>query len=106
MTTVTFYMRDGRYTGFDAEGHAMYASHGRDIVCAAISVLTITTVNAIEELNHEEIECGKKEGSLTFRLLSEKDRSTQKLLETLKFGLENIRDEYGDGYLEVMTKEA
>ena len=31
----------------EISGHAKYAAHGKDIVCAAVSSITITTVNAI-----------------------------------------------------------
>ena len=37
MTTVTFHTKDGRITGFDAEGHSGYAEAGADIVCAAVT---------------------------------------------------------------------
>ena len=34
--------------GFDLEGHAGYSEAGTDIVCAAVSVLVINTINAVE----------------------------------------------------------
>ena len=41
-------MRKKECTGFQTEGHAEYADPGQDIVCAAVSVLIINTMNAIE----------------------------------------------------------
>ena len=38
-----------RLIGFDLKGHADYAPEGKDIVCAAVSVLAITTVNSLLE---------------------------------------------------------
>jgi uncharacterized protein YsxB (DUF464 family) len=38
------------YCGFSCSGHADYAKHGSDIVCAAISILTQTIVGALEEI--------------------------------------------------------
>lgn len=38
----------GNYTGFSVRGHTGYAEAGSDIVCAAVSVLTTTCVNAME----------------------------------------------------------
>lgn len=105
MTSVTFFKRSGSYTGFEAKGHAMYASYGNDIVCAAVSVLTVNTVNAITELNKEECSIEKEDGRLYFELLSDHDTSTQKLLETLKFGLDNLSREYGRDYIKVKVKE-
>ena len=47
-TAVTFFRRaDGTLTGYRAEGHAGYADEGHDIVCAAISALTQSTLNGL-----------------------------------------------------------
>ncbi len=40
----------GNYTGFSVRGHAGYAEAGSDIVCAAVSALTTTCVNAMESV--------------------------------------------------------
>lgn len=49
MFHVTIYENDKKEcTGFRTEGHAGFAEEGKDIVCAAASVLIINTVNAIE----------------------------------------------------------
>ena len=37
------------YVGFSIKGHAGYAEHGQDIICAAVSVLAQNTVNSIEQ---------------------------------------------------------
>ncbi|WP_286028525.1 ribosomal-processing cysteine protease Prp [Ligilactobacillus agilis] len=37
-------------TAFEMYGHAGYADSGFDIVCAAVSVLAINTVNSLEQL--------------------------------------------------------
>ena len=47
--------------GYEISGHAEFDDSGRDIVCAAISILATTTHNAIEKLTsdkfgHEEDE--------------------------------------------------
>ena len=48
MTTITFFKRGGVYYGFTETGHAGYADAGQDIVCAAISAMTMLVVNTIE----------------------------------------------------------
>ncbi len=48
MTKITFYKRDGIYYGFRETGHADYAEAGEDILCAALSAMTMLIVNAIE----------------------------------------------------------
>jgi uncharacterized protein YsxB (DUF464 family) len=47
---VIFRTSEGWYSGFSAKGHAGYAEEGSDIVCAAVSVLTTTCVNALESV--------------------------------------------------------
>ena len=55
MTKVTIYKNDmNECVGFRAYGHAGYAEEGQDVVCAAISVLTINTMNSIEAFTEEE----------------------------------------------------
>jgi uncharacterized protein YsxB (DUF464 family) len=48
MTTITFYKRDGVYYGFEEIGHTDYGSSGDDVLCAALSAMTMLIVNAIE----------------------------------------------------------
>ena len=48
MTKITFLKRDGIYYGFREEGHANYSEFGDDILCAALSAMTMLVVNAIE----------------------------------------------------------
>ena len=57
MTTVVICRdKEGSYRGFYCMGHAGYAKRGRpDILCAAISALTIGTVNSLEELAKERL---------------------------------------------------
>ena len=47
MIDVTLFQNDsGDYVGFRMTGHAEYAEYGSDIVCAAVSVLVINTINS------------------------------------------------------------
>lgn len=48
MVTASFFRRGAEYTGFKVQGHAGYAPAGQDIVCAAVSAMTMLTVNLIE----------------------------------------------------------
>ena len=105
MTKVTFIKRNGIYIGFDAEGHAGFDNKGKDIVCAAISVLTINTVNSLEEINHEDVSADVKDGNLVVRLKSNKESSSQTLIESLILGLKSIQEEYGNKYVKVVYKE-
>ena len=48
MIKITFLKRDGVYFGFRESGHAGYAESGDDIVCAAVSAMTMLIINTIE----------------------------------------------------------
>lgn len=48
MTEITFFKRNGVYYGFKETGHSGYADAGQDIVCAALSAMTMLIVNTIE----------------------------------------------------------
>jgi len=48
MIKVTFYKRDGVYYRFHEEGHSGMAESGHDVLCAAISAMTMLIINTIE----------------------------------------------------------
>ncbi|MBQ2120445.1 MAG: ribosomal-processing cysteine protease Prp [Peptococcaceae bacterium] len=85
--------------GFQISGHAGYAEHGHDIVCAAASFLAITVVNSLEvQLGCEGIVKGGEDGYLSYRLpeeLTEKQQETaQVIMRTLETGFQNLKEEY------------
>ena len=48
MTTITFYKTGGFYYGFEEQGHTGYGESGDDVLCAALSSMTMLLINAIE----------------------------------------------------------
>ena len=48
MTKITFFRRDGVFYGFEEIGHTGYGESGEDILCAALSSMTMLIVNTIE----------------------------------------------------------
>ena len=48
MTTVIFYKTNGFYYGFEEQGHTGYGESGDDVLCAALSSMTMLLINAIE----------------------------------------------------------
>ena len=45
MTTITFYKSEGHYYGFEEQGHTGYAESGEDILCSALSAMTMLIIN-------------------------------------------------------------
>ena len=50
MIQVAFFKQEGDLIGFEASGHAGYDVYGRDIVCAAVSGILLTTLGGIDEV--------------------------------------------------------
>ena len=48
MTTVCFYKTGGIYYGFEEQGHTGYGESGDDVLCAALSSMTMLIINTIE----------------------------------------------------------
>lgn len=85
-------------TGFQVSGHAGYAAHGQDIVCAAASFLAITVVNSLELQLGKEGTVKTDDGYLYYRLpqgLNDTQMATaQIILKTLATGFQNLKEEY------------
>ena len=49
----------------EVSGHALFAEYGKDIVCAAVSSIVITTVNGISSIDDKAINCLEKDGFIS-----------------------------------------
>ena len=87
------------------KGHAEYAEEGQDIICAAVSVLMVNTANSIETLTEDGFTCEEDDGYVAIAIEQEASEGAHLLMESLKLGLESIRETYGDAYLDIVTKE-
>lgn len=48
MTKITFFTRNGIYYGFRETGHTGFGEEGDDILCSAISAMTMLVINTLE----------------------------------------------------------
>lgn len=79
----------------EIKGHANYDYYGKDIVCASVSSIVITTINAIIEFDPESIYYE----DLNNRILIEKlkdDDITNKLINNMIELLEELEKSYKD----------
>jgi uncharacterized protein len=107
MTSVVFTRSSGKLVSFNISGHAGFAEENEDIVCSAISAISLTIVNGITEILKIDIDCTVKDGFLSgdvHKLSSEEIDRCQVLLETMLLGLENIKINYSD-YIEIEIEE-
>ena len=105
MITVTIRRRKGEYTGFSSEGHAGYADEGYDIFCAAVSVLTVNTVNAIERIAGDHVEDHSESGLVTCDFPDGLSHDGTVLMEAMVQGLQSIAETSGKSYLRLRFKE-
>ena len=108
MTKVTIYkIVKNECVGFKALGHAGYAEEGEDIVCAAISILTINTMNAIETFTDADVslEMDEEIGFIEYRI-EEPTKETSLLLDTMVLGLQTMADNenYAE-YIDLLFEE-
>ncbi|MBE5936681.1 MAG: ribosomal-processing cysteine protease Prp [Lachnospiraceae bacterium] len=94
--------KEHRLTGFRIIGHAGYADKGFDIVCSAVSVLTINTVNSIGRLTDDyyTFDKNENEGFMLFEVKELSD-SSEILLRSMRIGLESIAEEYGNEFISI-----
>lgn len=91
------------------DGHADYAESGSDIVCAAVSALSIGIVNSIEHFLGIELHSidEAEQGFMWIRtpegLDSARVEQFQLLLRTLAFSLQGIADQYPE-YIEILDE--
>ena len=108
MINISIYQDENdRYCGFCCKGHAGYAENGYDIICAAVSVLTMNTVNSVSEFTKDTFsyEEDEKSGYMEFRLHSGFSAETELLMKALVLGLQSVEDAYGRKYIRVKTQK-
>lgn len=106
----TFKRNDsGRIVSFQLTGHAESGEYGHDLVCAAVSALSISAVNGMEALagvtpiiDANETEGGYLYVEVASELTQEQMNIEQILLENLLLGLQAIEEEHGR-YIQVKT---
>ena len=76
-------------------GHAEYAEHGKDIVCAAISTLSQVFVASVEELTAAKIKTAQTSGYMEI-VIEESTERAQVLLDSFLLGCRMIADQYPD----------
>lgn len=97
---------EGKIIGFRCSGHAGFAEKGQDIVCSAVSVLVINTMNSIESFTRDTFEYKENEesGMIDFKIVSELSNESSLLLNSLFLGLQGIQEEYGQEYIKFVPQ--
>ena len=104
MTTVTLIHSEGILTGFMCKGHAGYARAGKDIVCAAVSILSTTCANALESVAGIAPEIEVDDGYMKVSLPEGCDNhDALVILRTFEQGVRDIEASYPK-YIQITTR--
>lgn len=89
--------------GITVDGHAGYAETGKDIICAAVSVLAQGLVHSVEALTEDEISYHIEEGhmDIKYRNLSEQGKL---LIDSFFIAVSDIQRAYGKEYVGINTE--
>ena len=115
MTKVVFFRSGDSFWGFEEQGHTGFAESGEDILCAAISSMTMLVINAIEVAYASDVDYHIDEETTNVRVTSrgalpdyetdEKKRyAVSGLFMAYYYQLNDLVEEYYD-YLEVEVIE-
>ncbi len=91
-------------------GHAGLAeapAEGQELVCAAVSALTLNMANSVEQFTDDRFlaEEDADAGVFHFRFEDTISSESRLLMNSLVFGLLNIAEEYGEPYIHIRFKE-
>ena len=111
MTKIVFFRSGGVFYGFEEQGHAGFADAGSDILCAAISSMTMFLINTVEVAYASNVDYEIDEGATRIRVTAkaalpefESDDYKRYAVSGIMMGyycqLGDMLEEYGD-YLDV-----
>ena len=70
MTKIVFFRSGGSFYGFEETGHTGYGEAGEDVLCAALSAMTMLIVNTVEVAYASDVEYDVNEGATEIKVKS------------------------------------
>lgn len=108
ITVIITKNQSDRIQSFEMSGHADFAEHGKDLVCAGASAVSFGAVNAIMKLTgvQPKISQGDDGGYLkvSFPEGHPKDADVQLIVQAMIVSLETIELDYGQ-YIQIIFKK-
>lgn len=93
-------MQDGAIAELRVKGHAGYADHGQDIVCAGVTALVVTALIGLKRVAGHPHDGKATAGSMYCRLKpggsADSAARAQVILETTVLGLSDLAKDYKD----------
>ena len=115
MTKIVFFRSGGTFYGFEEQGHTGYGDAGDDVLCAALSAMTMLIINTIEVAYASDVDYSVNEGATHIMVrskaaLAEFEEDERKryavsgLFLSYYYQLNDMIEEYYD-YLDVEVKD-
>ncbi|MDN7144592.1 ribosomal-processing cysteine protease Prp [Liquorilactobacillus mali] len=110
MIRASFIYKENQLVGFELKGHAESGEYGQDIVCAAVSVLSISTINGLEQLAKVRVHVDTNEQDGGFMQVQLDDsavgnEAAQLLLANFRLGISDVTTNYSD-YIEITKNKS
>lgn len=83
-------------------GHSGYEERGKDIVCASVSSIVITTINGIIEIDNDAIDYSDLDNKIIIRIIKD-DEIVNKLIKNMILLLESLEKDYKD-YIKIIRR--
>lgn len=94
MTTVVFYKANGYFYGFEEQGHTGYADSGEDILCSALSAMTMLIINTIEVSYASNVDYSIDEVTSDIRLIAKSALPKYESDERKQFAISGLIQAY------------
>jgi len=97
MTKIRFFRQNGIFWGFEETGHAGFGEEGEDILCSAISAMTMLILNTIEVVYKVHTEYSIDENTANVRVTCKEVLTTDD--EKVRFAIGGLFEGY---YLQLL----
>ena len=115
MTKIRFFRSGGVYYGFEEQNHTGYGEAGDDVLCAALSAMTMLIVNTIEVAYASDVDYTIDEETTNIRVIArgalpgyatdeKKQFAIAGLITAYYYQLNDLVEDYYD-YLQVEERE-
>ena len=100
MINITIHKTENEFDGFVVEGHSAYAESGFDIVCAAVSILSYTALNSLNQvagIAPEDIiyDVHEETGFLNLKTIDNNEK-TDVIYRNFLVGIELLLEDYSN----------
>lgn len=93
MIKVKINYKDNFVKGFKISGHANYDEYGKDIVCASVSSIVITSINMALSLDETSVKASDKSGLIEASIIKQ-DEIINKVFINMINMLEELEKDY------------